>query len=94
MVMIPGVGARVGGAQRWINLGFFRFQPAELAKLVGVIFVARQLVRHQRELHDFRKGVIAPVALLLPIMGLLLLQPDFGSAALLAGTTFILRARN
>jgi cell division protein FtsW len=90
LVMIPGVGARVGGAQRWINLGFFRFQPAELAKLVGVIFVARQLVRHQRELHDFRKGVIAPVALLLPVMALLLIQPDFGSTALLAGTTFIL----
>ena len=89
-VMIPGVGVRVGGAQRWMNLGFVRFQPAELAKLVGVMFVARQLVRHQRELHDFRKGVIGPVALLLPMMGLLLLQPDFGSTALLAGTTFIL----
>ncbi|MBC7397811.1 MAG: putative lipid II flippase FtsW [Bdellovibrionales bacterium] len=90
LVMIPGVGARVGGAQRWINLGLFRFQPAELAKLVGVIFVARQLVRHQLHLNDFRRGVIAPVALLLPMMGLLLLQPDFGSTALLAGTTFIL----
>ena len=90
MVMIPGLGSRVGGAQRWINLGLFRFQPAELAKIVGVIFVSRQLVRHQRELYDFRKGVIAPVALLLPVMVLLLLQPDFGSTALLAGTTFIL----
>jgi cell division protein FtsW len=90
LVMIPGIGARAGGAQRWINLGFFRFQPAELAKLVGVMFVARQLLRHQRELHDFRKGVIAPVALLIPVMVLLLMQPDFGSTALLAGTTFIL----
>ena len=89
-VMIPGVGSRVGGAQRWINLGLFRFQPAELAKLVGVMFVARQLGRHQRELHDFRKGIIAPVALLLPMMALLLLQPDFGSVALLVGTSFVL----
>ncbi|MBS1959728.1 MAG: putative lipid II flippase FtsW [Bdellovibrionales bacterium] len=90
LVMIPGVGARVGGAQRWINLGLFRFQPAELAKIVGVMFVGRQLVRHQRDLHDFKKGVISPVALLLPLMVLLLFQPDFGSTALLAGTTFIL----
>jgi cell division protein FtsW len=90
LVMVPGIGARAGGAQRWINLGIFRFQPAELAKLVGVMFVARQLLRHQRELYDFRKGVIAPVALLIPVMVLLLLQPDFGSTALLAGTTFIL----
>ena len=90
LVMIPGVGARAGGAQRWINLGVFRFQPAELAKLVGVMFVGRQLVRHQRDLYDFRKGVIAPIALLVPVMILLLLQPDFGSTALLAGTAFFL----
>jgi len=90
MVMVPGVGARAGGAQRWINLGIFRFQPAELAKLVGVMFVGRQLLKHQSELYSFRKGVLAPIALLIPVMVLLLLQPDFGSTALLASTTFIL----
>lgn len=90
LVMIPGVGSKVGGAQRWINLGLFRFQPAELAKLVGIMFVGRQLVRHQRELHDFKKGVVAPIALLIPLMALLLLQPDFGSTVLLAGTTFVM----
>jgi cell division protein FtsW len=90
LVMVPGIGARAGGAQRWINLGAFRFQPAELAKIVGVMFVGRQLVRHQRELYRFQKGVMAPIALLIPIMVLLLLQPDFGSAALLAGTAFVL----
>lgn len=90
LVLIPGVGARVGGAQRWINLGFARFQPAELAKLIGVIFVARQLVRHQKDLLDFKRGVIAPITFLIPVWVLLLLQPDFGSTALLAGTTFIL----
>ena len=90
LVLIPGIGSRVGGAQRWINFGFFRFQPAELAKLIGVTFVARQLVRHQKDLLDFKRGVIAPVTFLIPVMVLLLLQPDFGSTALLAGTTFIL----
>lgn len=90
LVMIPGVGLKSGGAQRWISLAGIRFQPAEIAKLVGVMFVARQLVRHQKELHDFRKGIIAPVAMLLPMMALLLMQPDFGSTVLLAGTTFIL----
>ena len=90
MVLVPGLGMRSGGAQRWINLGFIRFQPAEFAKLFGVMFVGRQLVRHQQELSHFRKGIIAPIALLLPVMGLLLMQPDFGSTVLLAGTTFIL----
>ena len=90
LVLVPGIGARVGGAQRWINFGFFRFQPAELAKMIGVTFVARQLVRHQKDLLDFKKGVIAPLTFLIPVWVLLLLQPDFGSTALLAGTTFIL----
>ncbi len=90
LVLIPGVGSRVGGAQRWINFGFFRFQPAELAKIIGVMFVARQLVRHQKDLQDFKRGVVAPITFLIPVMVLLLLQPDFGSTALLAGTTFIL----
>jgi len=90
LVLIPGIGARVGGAQRWINFGFFRFQPAELAKMIGVAFVARQLARHQKDLLDFKKGVIAPITFLIPVWVLLLLQPDFGSTALLAGTTFIL----
>jgi cell division protein FtsW (lipid II flippase) len=84
LVMVPGVGARSGGAQRWINLGVFRFQPGELAKLVGVMFVGRQLVRHQRDLYDFRKGVIAPVALLVPVMVLLLLQRRLNLHLLLA----------
>ena len=77
------------GAQRWLDLGFFRFQPAELAKMIGVTFVARQLVRHQKDLLDFRKGVIAPITFLVPVWVLLLLQPDFGSTALLAGLVII-----
>lgn len=89
-VMIPGVGVSVGGAQRWISLGFVRFQPAELAKLFGVIFVGRQLVKKQQKLTGFREGVVGPIALLVPVMTLLLMQPDFGSTVLLAGTAFIL----
>ncbi len=90
LVLIPGLGVRVGGAQRWLNLGFVRFQPAELAKLVGVMFLARKLTRNQRELHHFKKGTVASILLLIPMMGLLLMQPDFGSTVLLAGTSIIL----
>ncbi len=90
VVLIPGLGVRVGGAQRWINLGFFRFQPAELAKLVGVMFVSRKLSQNQKKLHQFKEGIVATVLLLLPVFALLLAQPDFGSTVLLAGTTFIL----
>src|SRR3989338_6558347 len=39
-VLIPGVGIEVGGASRWLNLGFTVFQPSELAKLVLIIYLA------------------------------------------------------
>ena len=43
LVLISGFGIKMGGAQRWINLGLFSFQPGQIAKFAIVVFVARQL---------------------------------------------------
>src|SRR5437773_5276462 len=53
LVLLPGVGAHVNGASRWIKLGFFTLQPAELMKLFMVVYVAGYLVRKQEELRNF-----------------------------------------
>lgn len=87
-VLIPGIGARVGGAQRWIRLGFMNFQPAEFVKFALVVFVARQLSRKQDKLHKFSAGVLANFLLPLPAMVLLLKQPDFGSVVMISITIF------
>ncbi len=82
--LLPFLGEKAGGATRWIKLGFIRFQPAELTKLMFVIFFAGFLSRHENELHTFRDGVVKPLMLLVPAACLLLIQPDFGSAAVLS----------
>lgn len=89
-VLIPGVGSMVGGAQRWISLGFFRFQPAEIAKLVSVLAVAKIITLNQRNVLNFKSGILAPMLCILPILILLIFQPDFGSLMLVAVTAVCL----
>ncbi|MEZ4754473.1 MAG: putative lipid II flippase FtsW [Bdellovibrionota bacterium] len=84
---IPGLGHAAGGAKRWISIGPVNLQPAEFVKLSFVIFIAGFFARHESRLNTFSQGVFKPVLLLLPVCALLLLQPDFGSSAILAGVT-------
>lgn len=90
IVQIPGVGARVGGAQRWIRFHGIQFQPAELAKFALVLFVARQLYRKNDRLERFGSGVLAQFLLILPALALLLVQPDFGSVVMIVLAVFAL----
>lgn len=90
LVLIPGIGARVGGAQRWLRLGFMNFQPGELAKFALIAFVAHQLVRKQDRIDRLAAGVISPFLLSFPALALLLAQPDFGTAAMISVTIFCL----
>ncbi len=90
LVLIPGIGTKVGGAQRWIGIGSLRFQPSEWAKFAAMVFVARQLTVKQALIRRFVPSVGSVFLLLLPLFGLLLLQPDFGSTLVIVGVSFIL----
>ena len=83
LVLIPGLGMVAGGARRWLSLGGFRFQPGELLKVIFVIYMASYAVRHKDRLSTFSKGVVTPILVLAICVGLLLMQPDFGSSAVL-----------
>ena len=73
------IGSEINGSQRWIVLFGFRIQPAEIAKLVMIIYAASYLTRRQAEIQKFSKGIVN-IGVVLAILGfLLLLQPDFGS---------------
>lgn len=80
VVLIPGVGMTAGGAQRWINIGLGQFQPAELAKLLFVFFMAATLTIRADRLESFNKGFLPLLIITTFFMFLLILQPDFGSA--------------
>ena len=90
LVFVPGINATVGGATRWLTLGPLRFQPAELAKIAIIFFLAKNLSRTSCHLHRFSSVMLPNLLMLIAFCALLLKQPDFGSAALLVGLTFTL----
>jgi len=88
LVLLPGIGKRVNGAQRWINLYFISFQAVEAVKLLLIAWLASYMVRYRDQLQDRAWGVLKPVAAISFLCALLLVQPDFGSSVLLAAITF------
>jgi len=83
LVFVPGLGYSVNGSLRWIHLGVVGFQVAEGAKLLFVIYMAGYLARHQGVLRERFSEAFKPLLLAGLCTGLLLLQPDFGSALIL-----------
>jgi len=87
LVFVPGLGLRINGASRWIRLGFAGFQSVEAVKLMFIVYLASYLVRHRDNVQRSMFGVIKPLGVALILVGLLLMQPDFGSAALIIAVT-------
>lgn len=86
-VLLPGIGHEVNGSMRWLNTGLFTIQASEPVKLAVIVYVAGYLVRHQAQVQRDFVGFIKPVLVLTGVAGLLLLEPDFGAAAVLFSTT-------
>ena len=85
LVLVPGIGREVNGSMRWIGFGAFNVQPSEIAKLFVVIYLAGYLVRRQAEVRESWAGFFKPFVVLLPMAGLLLLEPDFGATVVMMG---------
>ncbi len=84
LVAIPGIGAMRGGARRWLIFAGFTFQPAELAKLTLVIYLAHSMAKKEDRIKTFSVGVLPHLLVTSACLGLLLLEPDFGTALILA----------
>jgi cell division protein FtsW len=84
MVLLPGVGVVRGGARRWLHLGPLGVQPSELAKFAVVLYLACSLVKKGDRLGTFKYGIVPHYLVVGVLAGLLLLEPDFGTAALAA----------
>lgn len=90
VVLVPGVGVEVNGSTRWINLGVFRLQVSEPAKLLALIYMAGYLVRHGEDVRNTGAGFIKPLGLLLLAALLLLMEPDFGATVVLMTTALVM----
>jgi len=84
IVFIPGIGAEFGTAKSWINIGSFSFQPSELVKLTFLLYLATWLEkRGAHGVKDLYFGFLPFIFLLGLISGLMLLQPDMGTLAII-----------
>ena len=79
LVLIPGIGREVNGSRRWISLGFMTMQPSELMKFFVVLYAADYTVRKAAFMHDFKKGFLPMLAVMVFTGAMLLRQPDFGA---------------
>ncbi|PXZ02234.1 cell division protein FtsW [Gilliamella apicola] len=83
LIVVLGIGASINGASRWIPLGIFNFQPAELAKLSLFIFLAGYLSRKSDEVQNRFWGFFKPMVVMTILSILLLKQPDLGTVIVL-----------
>lgn len=79
-----------GGARRWFSLGGITLQPSEFAKLVVILFTAALLERRMHRVNDVGYSLM-PISLTVGLLaGLVLLEPDFGTALSLVGIVFVM----
>ncbi len=95
LLILVDIFGHVGmGAQRWLDLGIFKIQPSELAKITTVLALARYY--HGREIFDIRriKNLLVPAAIILAPVALVVVQPDLGTglAIVFAGTAMLFAA--
>jgi rod shape determining protein RodA len=88
LVLVMIVGHSGGGSQRWINLGFFRLQPSEPAKLAIVLVMAKYFQADEPGRGYYLRDLWVPALLVAPLVFLTLIQPDLGTAIIL-GIVFI-----
>jgi len=87
MVLIPSLGVAAKGARRWLRLGPISIQPAEMVKLVAVIYLAAYLTKKEDLITSFSSGLL-PVLLVIGVLsGLVLLEPDLGTVVVIGLVT-------
>lgn len=90
MVKFPALGISYGGATRWLRVGPVSFQPAELAKLVIIFYLASWADRKKISLNNFYFGLLPSLVIVALFSLLILWQPDLGTMIVLLAIVFML----
>ncbi|MBE3574098.1 MAG: putative lipid II flippase FtsW [Firmicutes bacterium] len=88
LVLVLFIGQELGGTRGWISIGFFHVQPLEVAKLAMILMLASHFDQARHNLKRFRVFLL-PVLVLGLMVGLIMLQPDFGGVLVLAGASVV-----
>jgi cell division protein FtsW len=87
LVLVPGIGLEVGGAQRWLGFGPLRMQPSELAKFAMLLFTADLLARRVDKMHVTQLTLRPVLVVFAGFAGLIMLQPNMGTTLILGAIT-------
>ncbi|NOS82474.1 MAG: putative lipid II flippase FtsW [Nitrospira sp.] len=87
MVLVPSIGVAAKGARRWLRIGPISMQPAEMVKLVVVIYMAAYLAKKGEKITLFREGLLPAMIVIGLLSGLVLLEPDLGTVVVLGLVT-------
>ena len=87
LVLVPHIGRKINGARRWFDFHGLRFQPSEFAKLALIILLAWYGDHCQRHMHTWNRGIVLPCLLIMLVLGLVFVEPDRGTAILLAAVS-------
>src|SRR5437879_388711 len=88
LVLVSPFGQAINGTRRWIRLGPVSFQPAELAKLALVVYLAAFLAKKGEEISEFKRGLVPPLAIAGVLALLVVAQPDLGNCLTLITLSF------
>lgn len=90
VAVVLAIGSEAGGAVRWIDLGFIRFQPSEIMKIALVIFLAASLSKKdQKQLSSLKKGFLPYVVLIGAVFCLVAVE-NLSTAIIMAGTAWLM----
>jgi len=87
MVLVPSLGIAAKGARRWLSLGPIAIQPAEIAKIVTVLYLAAYLARKEARLATFWSGTAPALLVIGVVSSLVLLEPDLGTVVVMGSVT-------
>jgi len=90
LVLLPGIGRQVAGANRWFRFKFISFQPSELANIAVIIYIADFIARKENSIGTFFKGFLPPIIVLGVVVFLIIIQPDLGTALAMGALVFIM----
>ena len=89
-VLVPGIGTKVSGARRWFRIGPISIQPSEIAQLSIMVYLADVLNRKRAYLNSFFHGILPPMLVMGMTVGLILIEPDLGTAVAIVTVVFLL----
>ncbi|QQE72943.1 putative lipid II flippase FtsW [Brevibacillus composti] len=90
LVLIPGIGTDIKGARSWFSFGPANLQPAEFAKLGLILYLAAIIAKKGDGFRELKRGLMPPLVITGIFFGLIVAQPDLGTAAILLGTAIVM----